>query len=793
MTKRRRVGDFKEKAFKKLRPKISLNCWRYVDPKKEKLKTLLFSRSRPAERRLETIEKSALRSGKNAKNAVTKNVHPQKKKFNPPRLLVTDETNDEDVKTWLSLYGKRSFTSGKLKKPVAKYRYDLDHSLVLYTPPITDETRVHVVVDPKISKVLRLHQRAGVEFMYACLTGEKHSGLGAILADDMGLGKTLQSITILWTLLVQSPRTGPTAAKAVIICPATLVKNWEMEIHKWLGDRAVDSYPAIGSRQKVITKIDNFLRAPQRNHAVLILSYETFRIHCENITACSQIDLVIADEGHRLKNVKSGISIAVSKFRTKRRLLLSGTPIQNNLDEFYAIVQWCNPGMLGTQEEFSQNYKRAIDKARWNPDECTDAEIELAKTKTTMLVDLVRSFLIRRTSKSLEQHLPAKTEFIVFCALTTFQRRLYRKFIASKIVREANVNMKKSGLISITSLTKLCNHPRLIYDDCKLVHDSGFDEESMLKKKKKRRGCKIKKRGRSKGPRPKPELSGLFDLYPRNYLKLIKADDSGKTHLVNKICLEANLVGDKVVLVSNYTQTLMVLTLVFQRSGVTYVLLDGSIPTSRRQKIVDKFNLTSQFTVMLLSSKAGGCGLNLIGANRLVMFDPDWNPANDLQAMARIWRSGQKKPCYIYRLFSTGTIEEKMFQRQIFKNEMADSLMTGCGEEESVRGDMNEDMEDEEDEFADLLEDENDLRVLFNYNEHTLCETQSKIIGNQKFADWKRNKGVVGVDDDVLYTAGKEVVTFLFSKYVNKKREIIHRKTDKEIMKYSIFNLTSSK
>merc|ERR1719193_1026169 len=220
----------------------------------------------------------------------------------------------------------------------------------------------------------------------------------------------------------------------------------------------------------------------------------------------------------------------------------------------------------------------------------------------------------------------------------------------------------------------------------------------MSLKKKKRRACKIKKRKRSKGPRPKPELEGLFDLYPRNYLKLIQASDSGKTDLVNRICLEATRIGDKVILVSNYTQTLQVLTLVFQQSGVTYVLLDGSIPTSRRQKIVDKFNLTSECTVMLLSSKAGGCGLNLIGANRLIMFDPDWNPANDLQAMARIWRSGQKKKVSIYRLISTATIEEKMFQRQIFKNEMADSLMTGCGEEESVRGDMNEDMEDEGDE-----------------------------------------------------------------------------------------------
>merc|ERR1719204_360419 len=119
--------------------------------------------------------------------------------------------------------------------------------------------------------------------------------------------------------------------------------------------------------------------------------------------------------------------------------------------------------------------------------------------------------------------------------------------------------------------------------------------------------------------------------------------------------------------------------------------------------------------------------------------------------------------------------------------------MKGCGEEDPANECMNEDLEHKEDEFNDLLEDENDLRVLFNYNENTLCETQSKIVGHEKFADWKRNKGVIGVDDDVLYYAGKDTVTFLFSKYVNKKREIVHRKIDKEIMKYSIFNITGSK
>ncbi len=170
--------------------------------------------------------------------------------------------------------------------------------------------------------------------------------------------------------------------------------------------------------------------------------------------------------------------------------------------------------------------------------------------------------------------------------------------------------------------------------------------------------------------------------------------------------LKTQKTGDKTVIVSVYTETLDILALVLDKNGIDYKRLDGSIPTKKRQPIVNEFNdPNSRYLVLLLSNRAGGCGLNLIGANRLIIYDADWNPANDAQAMARVWRSGQAKKTYIYRLFSTGTLEEKIFQRQTFKSDLAEQLVAA---QEDIT-DMTE--------FA-----VKELKNIFKYNKDTVCE-----------------------------------------------------------------------
>jgi len=227
--------------------------------------------------------------------------------------------------------------------------------------------------------------------------------------------------------------------------------------------------------------------------------------------------------------------------------------------------------------------------------------------------------------------------------------------------------------------------------------------------------------------------------------------------------LKGQKTGDKTVIVSVYTETLDILALVLEKVGIEYKRLDGSIPTKKRQPIVDSFNdRNSPYLVLLLSNRAGGCGLNLIGANRLIMFDADWNPANDAQAMARVWRSGQLKETYIYRLFSTGTLEEKIFQRQTFKSDLAEQLVAA-----------EEDMTDMT-EFA-----VKELKKIFIYNKNTDCDTLERT-KRKGYTGWDKHKLCINVGDPFLTRAAKDgKVSFLFKRIVNDPR-IEKDKKDKE-------------
>ncbi|XP_018324804.1 DNA repair and recombination protein RAD54-like [Agrilus planipennis] len=538
----------------------------------------------------------------------------------------------------------------------ALYDPNTPNALVLYTPPEMSEheklksegpTLVHVVVDPTLSNILRPHQREGVKFMYDCVTGVQIPGsYGCIMADEMGLGKTLQCITLLWTLLKQGPECKATIQKAIIVCPSSLVRNWSNEIQKWLAGRLPCLIMDGGSDAKA--KLRQFMQGQGRTSIpLLIISYETFRMHAD-ILHTSEIGLVMCDEGHRLKNCENQTYRALMCLKAKRRVLLSGTPIQNDLTEYFSLIHFVNEGLLGSAQEFRRKYENYIIKGQ---DACaTLLERQHAQECLQQLTALVNKCLIRRTSSLLTKYLPVKFEMIICCQLTPLQKQLYQNYINSEAIRKTVVNNEDakpslSTLASITTLKKLVNHPDLVMDKIMEGAD-GFEKAKDL----------LPVRGNSTDVRP--EFSG----------KLMLLD-----------CLLANLktnYDDKIVLVSNYTQTLDLFERLCKKRGYLYVRLDGTMTIKKRAKVVENFNNPeSKEFIFMLSSKAGGCGLNLIGANRLVMFDPDWNPANDDQAMARVWRDGQKKPCYIYRLLATGTIEEKIFQRQAHKKALSSTVV----------------------------------------------------------------------------------------------------------------------
>jgi DNA repair and recombination RAD54-like protein len=542
-----------------------------------------------------------------------------------------------------------------------------------------ERPRVPVVIDPRLAKVLRPHQVEGVKFLYRATTGLiDPKANGCIMADEMGLGKTLQCIALMWTLLKQSPDAGKgTIQKCVIACPSSLVRNWANELVKWLGPDAITPFAIDGkaSKEELIQQIRQWSIASGRAvvRPVLIVSYETLRLNSGEL-AQTPIGLLLCDEGHRLKNGESQTFTALNGLNVQRRVILSGTPIQNDLSEYFALLNFANPNYLGTRMEFRKQYEIPILRGR--DADGTDEMRKKGDERLKELLTLVNKFIIRRTNDILSKYLPVKYEHVVFCNLAPFQKGLYNHFIQSPEIKSLLRGKGSQPLKAIGMLKKLCNHPDLLDLPSDLPGCEDFLPEDFVPKDARGRDREVK-----------VWYSGKMLVLDR-MLARIRADTN-----------------DKIVLISNYTQTLDVFAALCRSRNYGHLRLDGTMNVSKRQKLVDKFNDPEgpEF-VFLLSSKAGGCGLNLIGANRLVLFDPDWNPAADQQALARVWRDGQKKDCFVYRFITTGTIEEKVFQRQSHKQSLSSCVVDSA--------------EDVERHFS-----LDSLRELFQYRDNTTSDT----------------------------------------------------------------------
>ena len=384
------------------------------------------------------------------------------------------------------------------------------------------------------------------------------------------------------------------------------------------------------------------------------------------------VDLIMCDEGHRLKNSENQTYQALSNSSAKRRVLLSGTPIQNDLLEYFSLVHFVNSGILGTAQEFKKKFETPILRGR--DADATDKQKDAGNEKLQELLGIVNKCILRRTQALLTKYLPVKYEEVICCKLTQFQADLYNGF-TSILCNKLDTN--SSSLSAITTLKKICCHPSLVYEMCKT--------QDVFKK--------------------------FLPIFPPNFSEhTLNPSFSGKILVLDYLlAVIKSTTTDKVVLVSNYTQTLDLFERLCLKRNYKFVRLDGTMSIKKRAKVVDNFNdLASEDFIFMLSSKAGGCGLNLIGANRLVMFDPDWNPANDDQAMARVWRDGQKKVCYVYRLLATGSIEEKMLQRQEHKKALSSCVVDN---EENV----------------ERLFSLQELKSLFRLDSNTVSDTHEKL------------------------------------------------------------------
>ncbi|XP_059308132.1 protein CHROMATIN REMODELING 25 [Lycium ferocissimum] len=677
--------------------------------------------------------------------------------------------------------------------------------LVLWQPEeILEEgcNLVPIIVDPLVVRFLRPHQREGVQFMFDCVSGALSTVNinGCILADDMGLGKTLQSITLLYTLLRQGFDGKPMVKKAIIVTPTSLVSNWEAEISKWVGERVKLVALCESTRDDVVSGIDSFIN-PHSNLQVLIVSYETFRMHSSKFSDSGSCDLLICDEAHRLKNDQTLTNRALASLACKRRVLLSGTPMQNDLEEFYAMVNFTNPGILGDAAHFRRYFETPIICGR--EPTATEEERKLGSDRSAELSSKVNQFILRRTNALLSNHLPPKIIEVVCCKLTPLQSELYNHFIHSKNVKRAITEEAKQSkiLAYITALKKLCNHPKLIYDTIRSGSPgtSGFEDCIRFF--------------------PPEMFSGRCGSWTGGAGLWVEL--SGKMHVLARLLAQLRQkTDDRIVLVSNYTQTLDLFSQLCRERRYPFLRLDGTTSISKRQKLVNSFNdPTKDEFAFLLSSKAGGCGLNLIGGNRLVLFDPDWNPANDKQAAARVWRDGQKKRVYIYRFLSTGTIEEKVYQRQMSKEglqkviqqEQTDSDIQGnslSAEDlrdlftfhDSVRSEIHENMSCDRCQPDAVMPDDNTIAE-FNTQDHQpdqediggfagaagclhTLQSSEKQIGAPKeedLASWGHHFFPKSVPDVIFQSAAGDEVSFVFTCQVDGKLVPVESKPKQQV------------
>uniref|UniRef100_A0A8C9VQM4 RAD54 like 2 n=1 Tax=Scleropages formosus TaxID=113540 RepID=A0A8C9VQM4_SCLFO len=618
---------------------------------------------------------------------------------------------------------------------------------------------------PQLARAVKPHQIGGIRFLYDNLVESleryrNSSGFGCILAHSMGLGKTLQVISFIDILL---RHTGAHTVLAIV--PVNTLQNWLAEFNLWLPppealppettpDEVMprtfkvhilnDEHKTTAARAKVISDWST-------EGGVLLMGYEMYRLlslkksfvtgrkkkskkpagpviidldeedrqqellkGIEKALSRPGPDVVICDEGHRIKNCHASTSQALKNIRSRRRVVLTGYPLQNNLIEYWCMVDFVRPDFLGTRQEFSNMFERPILNGQ-----CVDStpqDVRLMRYRSHVLHSLLEGFVQRRGHDVLRSQLPCKQEHVILVRLSPIQRALYTEFMTR--FREAG----NSGWLGLNPLKAFCvcckiwNHPDVLYEALQkenLANEQDLDLDDLTTSGSSRctaPGMKGKASDSTNSKFAMPGLGlGLNILHEKanqvityewakdimNNYKTGVLENSAKMVLLFHLIDKSVSQGDKVLVFSQSLSTLSVIeeflvkrpmplsTNTAERQcpnwvrNVNYYRLDGSTSASERERLINQFNDPTNDTawLFLLSTRAGCLGVNLIGANRVVVFDASWNPCHDAQAVCRVYRYGQRKPCHIYRLVCDFTLEKKIYDRQISKQGMSDRVV----------------------------------------------------------------------------------------------------------------------
>ncbi|KAH0286002.1 hypothetical protein KCU62_g7051, partial [Aureobasidium sp. EXF-3399] len=489
------------------------------------------------------------------------------------------------------------------------------------------------------------YQKTGVQWLWELYSQQ----VGGIIGDEMGLGKTIQIISFIAGLHYSKKVTKP----ILIVCPATVMKQWVNEFHRWWPPLRVSILHTSGSgmldvkrEDKLEDNLDNFdfdgnpikpskgnksakriVDKVQRDGHVLVTTYSGLQTYAEHLIPM-EWEYCVLDEGHKIRNPNTAITIYSKEIRTHNRIILSGTPMQNNLTELWSLFDFVFPMRLGTLVSFKSQFETPIKQGGYA--NASNLQVETAMKCAETLKDTISPYLLQRFKVDVASDLPKKSERVLFCKLTKPQRDAYEYFLNSGDMT-AILNGKRQALFGIDILRKICNHP---------------------------------------------DLTEHKTLSIRSDYNYGNANKSGKMQVVKALLEIWKKNGHKTLLFAQHRIMLDILERFVREMGaINYLRMDGNTSIKDRQTLVDKFNKNPDLHVFLLTTKVGGLGVNLTGADRVIIYDPDWNPSTDVQARERAWRLGQKREVEIYRLMTAGTIEEKIYHRQIFKQFLTNKIL----------------------------------------------------------------------------------------------------------------------
>ncbi|XP_050523554.1 transcriptional regulator ATRX homolog [Daktulosphaira vitifoliae] len=528
-----------------------------------------------------------------------------------------------------------------------------------------------ICVNKELSKVLKPHQVEGIRFLWDTVfesieKSNSTDGTGCILAHRMGIGKTLQVIALMYTILSEPKLNIKTF---LIICPPGLIYNWIDEIYKWLKDIDKSEVFKVYDLPKTnkLYNITNIATWKSKGGA-LVLSYENFK----SLVNCNQRDLreafshtlinpgpdvVILDEGHYIKNTHTILLKTLSQIRTKRRIVLTGTPMQNSLKEYYTLVDFVKPNILGNFGDFALTFIKPIDSGQFI--DSSDDAVKLMKERTFILHRLLQNTVHRIDDKSLTSLFTEKVEYTVEINMSEFQRELYEKFLHY----DQNFNDRTNVFWRLHVLTLITLHPLTLY---RLIRLENYRQSSD-------QGVTVL------GEKLRKALQWINDY--KDDSRFFEAKQSNKITYVLAMIEECEKRNEKMLCFLKSPLAMDALEYFLQKEknwilGEKYFRMDGKTPVTIRNQMCEAFNNSENSSrVFILSMGTGGLGFNMVGANRVLLLNASWNPSVDIQAIYRCLRFGQSKTVYVNRILAKGTVEPKAYYRQISKLGISSSVV----------------------------------------------------------------------------------------------------------------------